>query len=84
MARGWESKSVEAQIEEGENRAAPAPHGAITPEGKLRRQRIESLKLSRSRLLQQLDGASNPSYRQVLMKGLVAVETELEELSGQE
>jgi hypothetical protein len=84
VARGWESKSVEAQIEEGENRPAPTPRGAVTPEGKLRRQRLESLKLSRSRLMQQLEVASNPSYRNVLMKGLQAVEKEMEQISAEE
>ena len=84
MARGWESKSVESQIEEGESGPATPPRSAVTPEGKLRRQRLESLKLSRSRLLQQLEVASNPSYREVLNKGLQAVEKEMEQISAEE
>ena len=84
MARGWESKSVESQIEEEENRPADLPRGTVTAEMKLRRQRMESLKLSRSRLLQQLERASNASYREVLMKGLQAVEKEMEEIAAEE
>ena len=84
MARGWESKSVESQIEEGENTPPDVPRGTVTAEMKLRRQRMESLKLSRSRLLQQLERASNASYREVLMKGLQAVEKEMEEIAAEE
>ena len=81
MARGWESKAVADQIEEGK----PArPHDSTrtqTNEERQRRQRIESLNLSKSRLLQQLEHATNPSYRKVLMNGLEAIESEIEGLS---
>ena len=82
MARGWESKAVADQIEEG-NSARPhdSARAAQTNEERQRRQRMESLNLSKARLLQQLDRATNPSYRKVLMKGLEAIESEIEGLS---
>ena len=81
MARGWESKAVADQIEEG-NPARPDDSArAQTNEQRQRRQRIESLNLSKSRLLQQLEHATNPSYRKVLMNGLEAIESEIEALS---
>jgi len=82
MARGWESKAVADQIEEG-NPARPddSARAAQTNEERQRRQRIESLNLSKSRLLQQLDRATNPSYRKVLMNGLEAIESEIEGLT---
>ncbi len=80
MARGWESKSVEAQIEEGEHRAYDTAKAVVTADNKVRQQRIDSLKLSRSRLLQQLERASHSAHREVLMKGLQAIEKELEEI----
>ena len=81
MARGWESKAVADQIEEG-NPARPVDSGrAQTNEERQRRQRIESLNLSKSRLLQQLERATNPSYRKVLLNGLEAIESEIEGLS---
>jgi hypothetical protein len=43
---------------------------------------LESLKLSRSRLLQQLERAKHPAHRDVLLNGLKAVEKELEEVSN--
>jgi hypothetical protein len=81
MARGWESKAVADQIEEGEARKDQNPSGAPSPEQRLLKERIESLKLSKSRLLQQLERARHPAHRDILLNGLKAVEKELEELS---
>ena len=79
MARGWESKAVEDQIEEGNRRADEAIKVSATVETRARLLRLESLKLSRSRILEQLERASHPSHREVLMKGLKAIEKEIEE-----
>ena len=79
MARGWESKAVADQIEEGESRQQVAPEPAATPEQRKLKEQLESLKLSRSRLLQQLERARHPAHRDVLLNGLKAVEKEIEE-----
>ena len=82
MARGWESKSVADQIEAGDQRVQErASETDRSPEGRLRGQQLESLKLSRSRTLAQLDRASNPAYRAVLEKALRTLEQEIEEIS---
>jgi len=81
MARGWESKAVADQIEEGESRQARSPQTEATPEERQRKERHDSLLLSKSRLLQQLERATNPAHRNVLLNGLKAVEKELEEIS---
>ena len=78
MARGWESKSVEAQIEEGKEQAPPAPRPSA--EARHVQGQLESLRLSRSRLLQQLENARHPAYREVLQNGLRAIEQQIEEL----
>jgi len=83
MARGWESKAVADQIEEGESRQAASPHAAASPEQRQLKERLDSLRLSKSRLLQQLERATNPAYRNVLLNGLKAVEKEIEEISLQ-
>ena len=83
MARGWESKAVADQIEEGESRQAQSPQAEASPEERQRKERLASLALSKSRLLQQLERATNPAYRNVLLNGLKAVEKELEEISPQ-
>jgi hypothetical protein len=80
MARGWESKSVADQIDEGESRRQEARKPAATPEDRVLKDHLESLKLSRSRLLQQLELAKHPAHRNVLLNGLKAVEKEIEEV----
>ena len=81
MARGWESKAVADQIEEGESRAQGTATPAVTPEQRMLKEQLDSLKLSRSRLLQQLERAKHPAHRDVLLNGLKAVEKQIEELS---
>ena len=81
MARGWESKAVADQIEEGESRQAGSPKDEASPEERQLKDRLDSLKLSKSRLLQQLERARHPAHRSVLLNGLKAVEKELEEIS---
>ncbi|MGB9178519.1 MAG: hypothetical protein WCB68_04660 [Pyrinomonadaceae bacterium] len=82
MARGWESKAVEEQIEAEERaRAERAAREALSPEEHARRERLESLRLSRARTLDQLERATNRAHRQMLQRTLSALEKEIEDLS---
>jgi TATA-binding protein-associated factor Taf7 len=81
MARGWESKAVADQIEEGESRQQQSSKTEVTREQRVLKERLDSLRLSRSRLLQQLEHARHPAHRNVLLNGLKAVEREIEEVS---
>jgi vacuolar-type H+-ATPase subunit E/Vma4 len=83
MAIGW-GKSYEEQMEEANQRASDARRQRqprLPEEDRTRLQRLESLKLSRSRVLAQLERASLPAHRQMLMKALQALEKETDELS---
>ena len=80
MARGWESKAVADQIEEGESRRQQPSKTEVTKEQRVLKERLDSLKLSKSRLLQQLEHARHPAHRNVLLNGLKAVEREIEEI----
>ncbi|HKU73546.1 MAG TPA: hypothetical protein VJR02_06480 [Pyrinomonadaceae bacterium] len=82
MARGWESKAVADQIEEGESRQQQPSKTETTKEERMLKERLDSLQLSRSRLLQQLEHARHPAHRNVLLNGLKAVEREIEEVSA--
>ena len=76
MARGWESKSVADQIEEKEQpRSVPT-----SSEDRVRNERLNSLLLSKSRLLEQLERATHPSHRNMLLNGLKAIEIEIDDL----
>lgn len=80
MARGWESKSVESQIETAEERKARA--GAVPlsePEIARQRQR-EGLEMSRTRVLRDISNTSNPRYKQQLQSALLHLDEQLAKL----
>lgn len=82
MARGWESKAVADQMEAADERAqAPQEQYESSPEVRARRERVESLRLSRSRTLEQLEHATRRAHREMLQRTLRALEAEIEELS---
>jgi hypothetical protein len=76
VARGWESKSVEAQQAEASEKSArrPAPMSA---EEAARWRKKESLRLSRQRVLQQLEATENPRHRKLLEDTLADLEEKL-------
>lgn len=82
MARGWESKAVEDQQQEAEERARRklASDEELSPEERARRERLESLQLSRARTLTQLEQATRTAHRQMLQRTLRALEAEIDEL----
>jgi hypothetical protein len=82
MARGWESKAVADQIEEGNSARPVANSRAVSTEDRALKQKLDSLLLSKSRLLQQLENAKHAAHRQVLLKGLQAIESEIDQLSN--
>lgn len=78
MARGWESKSVEAQQSEaGEKRTEFRPR--LTVEAAARLRERENLGLSRQRVLQQLERAQNPRHRALLANELADLDQKLRE-----
>lgn len=79
MARGWESKSVADQIEDAELREFNAQASRVSAAEREQKQRLDSLLLSKSRILQQLERAKHPAHRGVLLNGLKAIEKEIEE-----
>jgi hypothetical protein len=77
VARGWESKAVESQLEEREGRESAREGQELSPEERERRARLDSLKLSRARTLEQLERAANPAHRAMLKRTLLALEKEI-------
>jgi hypothetical protein len=70
MARGWESKAVESQIESAEAENRPSRRVQLNPEQLSRQRERESIELSRTRVLQDLASAVNPKYRELLERSL--------------
>ena len=81
MAIGW-GKSFEEQVEEANQRASQKREPRVPIEDRVRLQRLESLKLSRSRVEQQLERAVHTAHREMLMKALQAIEKEAEEFQS--
>jgi len=77
MARGWESKSVEAQQEEASAKSGESGKRKMSAEEAAVFRQKENLRLARQRLLQQLEASSNPRHRKVLQDALAAVEEKL-------
>jgi hypothetical protein len=76
VARGWESKSVEAQqAEAGEKSAADRPR--ISAEEAARQRSKEGLLLARKRMLQQLETSQNPRHRQMLQRAIDELDKQL-------
>ena len=76
MARGWESKSVEAQqAEVGEKSAKTGAR--LTPEQTANAREKAGLLLSRQRVVQQLETSGNPRHRQMLEQALAELDEKL-------
>ena len=78
MARGWESKSVESQIEDAEARSGGSE--ILTPEQRQIRQKRESLELSRRRILQEIATTRSEVRRASLQQALAFLDQEIEAL----
>ena len=79
MARGWESKSVEAQIEANEANPRTSSRQPDAAELELIRKR-EGLLMSRTRILRDIQASHNERYQEFLQKSLVEAERRLTKL----
>ena len=78
MARGWESKSVESQLEDAASRAERST--ALTREQRETAAKRSSLDLSRRRVLQELQTTRSAARRTSLEKALAFLEEEIAKL----
>jgi hypothetical protein len=78
MARGWESKSIEAQQEEATRHrsARRAPSG----DELLRREKRRTLELARARAADDLSRARTDGHRRMLEQALEALDRQIEGL----
>jgi hypothetical protein len=81
MARGFDSKFVEAQQEEAARRTSSRA-GALSPEERTRAQRRRTLELTRTRAERDLNRATAPAHREMLQQALAALDREIEALAA--
>ena len=83
MARGWESKSVEEQIESAQSRPPRGMRQGIALSAaqiSLMREK-ENLALSRTRVLRERETSKNPRYMRLLDRELKVLEDRLRKLN---
>jgi hypothetical protein len=77
MARGFDSKSVEAQQSAFAAKANDGPREQVTAEEAARRREREGLLLSRKQVAAQLESASAQRHREMLEQALAELEKKL-------
>lgn len=84
MARGWESKSVENQIDLAQSESSSSKPSASNAE-KLAADRARSLlELSRANVQRQLDSVQNERYREQLNRALADLDAQLAKMGQKE
>ncbi|HEX7722763.1 MAG TPA: hypothetical protein VF397_11440 [Pyrinomonadaceae bacterium] len=79
---GWDGDALAGQMEEVFERQqavadARALRGTSTLEERMRSSQFESLRVSRSRIMTQLDGATNPAHRTMLERALKSINDQM-------
>jgi hypothetical protein len=81
MARGWESKSVADQIENGKTNTSGEGKRKLTAEQAERKRRRDVLCAARVNILRQLESASSLRYRKLLEDDLKSLTSQIESLA---
>ena len=81
MARGWESKDVESQVEATAAPRQKPSSGPKTPEQLMREEQLKDLQLSRIRIVNDLASATHPNHRKSLEAALAHLDKKIADLS---
>jgi hypothetical protein len=81
MARGWESKDVEAQVADVEVKKSTSNHEPKSAEEQLREQSVKDLQMSRTRITNDLASATHPNHRKSLEAALAHLDKKIADLS---
>jgi len=82
MARGWESKSVEAQMEAAGDASPADSRRPVTDHDKRIQRERQSLLLSRTYVLRQIESSSSERYTESLRQALSDIDKKLAALEG--
>jgi hypothetical protein len=80
MARGWESKAVEGQVQEFQSKEDRNKKKQISQDVLETRRKRGVLMLSRARVERQLQASQGPRYREQLERALADLDAQLAEL----
>jgi hypothetical protein len=82
MAKGWESKAVEAQVEDSQAKSSEGHGRQLTPAQLEEYRHREVLLLSRTRVQRDLAASRNPRYTEQLNRALADIEAQLAALGN--
>ena len=82
MARGWESKSVESQMETSQSKQNESGKKRVTPEAAATQRKRETLLLAQTHLQQQLQTSPHPRHRSMIETALTELEKQLADLGA--
>jgi hypothetical protein len=82
MARGWESKAVEGQVQEFESKEERQNKKQLTQAQIETRRQTQVLQLARARVEKQLQSSQDPRYREQLTRALADLDAQLATLSS--
>ena len=77
VARGWESKSIESQMESAERSRKPPAATPLNPQQLEVERKRDGLLLHRTRVLRDLDNCHGERHRKTLLAGLAYLEQQL-------
>jgi hypothetical protein len=77
MAKGWESKSVESQVQDSQEKARDKRGMQLTPAQIDNRRRREVLVLSQTRVQRGLELSQDPRYRDHLARALADIDAQI-------
>jgi len=80
VARGWESKAVEAQQAEASEKPGTR-RPPMTPAEAARQREVEGLRLSRRRIVQELSAQQDSRHRKMLEEALAHLERKIANLA---
>jgi hypothetical protein len=83
MAKGWESKAVESQVQEFEEREQGSSRKQSNPADLELQRRRNVLVLARTRVQTELEHCENPRYRAQLTLALADIESQLSSMKGE-
>jgi hypothetical protein len=82
MARGWESKAVEGQVQEFQSKEDRQGKKQLTQSQLEARRQTQVLLLSRARVEKQLQSNQDPRYREQLTRALADLDAQIAKLSA--
>lgn len=80
MARGWESKAVEEQVQEHNKEGRETGRKSLTPAQMDLKRRREVLLLSKARTEKDLESSRDGRYREMLTRALADLDAQLSQL----